>query len=179
MFLLLRNGRPFSKCYFKLWGLAQDKLSKLLADFFTDNCKGSDQDIVERGKQLFYSMCLQEEECVAMEKATRTQRDSYIWYQQQYGRLTASSFHSVLIMKKQTGSKVADRLLKNKDLSHISAVKRGIDKKDTARQAYTVEILSSHQDFCCTYQSWSGYQFAVSTSRGFTRWLCKLQLLWG
>ena len=49
-------------------GLAQDKLPKSLADFFTDNCKGSDQDIVEKGKQLFYSMCLQEEECVAVEK---------------------------------------------------------------------------------------------------------------
>ena len=49
-------------------GLAQDKLPKSLADFFTENCKGSDQDIVEKGKQLFYSMCLQEEECVAVEK---------------------------------------------------------------------------------------------------------------
>ena len=79
---------------------------KLLTDFFTDNCKGSDQDIVERGKQLFYSMCLQEEECVAMEKATRTQRDSYIWYQQWYGRLTASSFHSVLTMKNKLGQRL-------------------------------------------------------------------------
>ena len=131
-------------------GLVQEKLPKLLADFFTDNCKGSDQDIVEKGKQLFYSMCLQEEECMAVKKATRSQRDSDIRYQQWYGRLTASLFHSVLTMKKQTGPKVADRLLKNEDLSHIPAVKWGINKEDTARQAYTEEMMSSHQDFSCT-----------------------------
>ena len=77
-------------------------------------------------------------------------RDSDIWYQQWYGRLTASSFHSILTMKKQTESKVADRLLKNEDLSYIPAVKWGIDKEDIARQTYTKEILSSHQDFHCT-----------------------------
>ena len=117
-------------------GLAQDKLSKSMANFFTENCKGSDQDIVEKGMQLFYSMCLQEEECVAVEKATQVQRDSNIWYQQWYGRSTASSFHNFLTMKKQTGSKVADRLLKNEDL--ILAEKWGIDKEDTARQEYIV-----------------------------------------
>ena len=94
-------------------GPAQDKLPKSLADFFTDNCKGSDQDIVEKRKQLFYSMCLQEEECVAVEKLLEDKRYSNVWYQQWYGRLTVSSFHSVLTMKIQTGSKVADRLIKN------------------------------------------------------------------
>ena len=43
---------------------------KSLTEFFKENCKGSDQDVVEKGKQLFYSLHLQEEECVAVEKAT-------------------------------------------------------------------------------------------------------------
>ena len=60
-------------------GVVQEKLPKPLADFFTENCKGNDQ---EKGKQLFYLMHLQEKECMAVEKATRTQRESDIWYQQ-------------------------------------------------------------------------------------------------
>ena len=70
-------------------------------------------------------------------------------------------------MKKRTQSKVADKVLKNEYLNHIPAVNWGIDEKDTDRQQYTMEMLSVHQ-------SWADYQFAVSTSSGFTRWLCKL-----
>ena len=53
-------------------------------------------------------------------------------------------------MKKQTAANVADRLLKNKDLSHIPAVKWGIIKEDTARQAYIEEMMLLHQGFSCT-----------------------------
>ena len=87
---------------------------------------------------------------MAVEKATRAQRESDTWHQQRYGRLTSSSFHSILTMKKQTASNVADRLLKNKDLSCIPAVKWGIMKEDTARQAYMEEMMLSHQGFSCT-----------------------------
>ena len=53
-------------------------------------------------------------------------------------------------MKKQTDPKVvADRLLKQEDLSHIPAVKWGLSKENDARQAYIKE-MSCHQDFSCT-----------------------------
>ena len=49
-------------------------------------------------------------------------------------------------MKKQTGPKVVDRLLKNEDLSHIPAVKWGISKEDAARQAHIKEMVSSQSE---------------------------------
>ena len=62
----------------------------------------------------------------------------------------ALSFYSILTMKKQTDPKVViDRLIRIEDLSHIPAIKWGIDKKDVARQAYIKE-MSSHQNFTCT-----------------------------
>ena len=125
-------------------------LPKSLSEFFIENCKQSDQNILEKAKQIFYSLHLQEEQCVAVEKATRSQRKSVIWHQQRHGRLTASSFHSVISMKKQTDPQVvAGRLIKHEDLSYIPAVKWGLSKEDDARQAYVKE-MSYHQDFSCT-----------------------------
>ena len=79
-------------------------------------------------------------------------------------------------MKKQSGSKVADRLLKNEDLSHIPAVKLGINKEDTARQQYTMEMLSVHQDFCCTKAGLiinSLYPHLGASSDGFVSCSCE------
>ena len=45
-------------------------LPKSLPEFLTENCKQSDQNILEKAKQIFYSLYLQEEQCVAVEKAT-------------------------------------------------------------------------------------------------------------
>ena len=124
-------------------------LPKSLPDFITDNYKQCDQNILGKAKHLFNSLHLQEEECAAVEQATRSQRENDIWYQQRQGRLTASSFHNILTMKKQTNPKVLiDRLLRIEDLSHIPSIKWGIDKEDVARQAYIKE-MSSHQNFTC------------------------------
>lgn len=69
------------------------------------------------------------------------QRDCDIWYKQRKGRLTASSFHNILTAKNP--EKVATKLMENTDLSHVSAIKWGIDHEDDARQEHISEASQS------------------------------------
>ena len=54
------------------------------------------------------------------------QRDCTEWFQQREGQLTASSFHSILNMRRQIDpTTVAKRFLNKKDISHIPAIRWG------------------------------------------------------
>jgi len=63
-------------------------------------------------EQLFYSVTQSEDDCVRIECLTRDQRNSEEWHQQRKGRLTASDFHNVYAMQKQTNpTMVAKRVV--------------------------------------------------------------------
>ena len=65
-------------------------------------------------EQLFYSLTLSEDDCVRIECLTRDQRNSEEWHQQRKGRLTASDFHKVYAMQKQTNPTMAAKRLLSK-----------------------------------------------------------------
>ena len=100
--------------------------------------------------ETFISIGVSLTECDAIETATQSQRDSEVWEAQRRGRITASSFHDVYALRDTTSTKsLCKRLLMPKSLSHIAAVKWGIDNEDKARQQYTKEMSGSHESFCC------------------------------
>ena len=109
-----------------------------------------EKDVHTTAEQLFYSLNFSSEECSGIEHATRHQRNSDEWYRQQQGRLTASDFHRVFSMRKQTDpTSVAECLLSKPDISHLPAVQWAINNEDAARQDYIKE-MSSHTNFVCT-----------------------------
>jgi len=64
--------------------------------------------------------------------------------------LTASSFHSILTLRKQTNPEnLAQRILSAQDISHTPAVQWGINNENTARQEY-IGKMSSHESLVCT-----------------------------
>lgn len=85
-----------------------------------------------------------------IEKVTRSQRESERWFKYREGRLTASLFHSILTLWKQTNPEnLLQRILSAKDISRIPAIQWGIANESTARQEY-IGKMSSHQSLTCT-----------------------------
>ena len=124
-----------------------DVLPLPLPEYFK-KCTITDEE--RTAKQAFYSLCLSEEDCSRIEYVTQDQRNSDEWYRQRQGRLTASNFHTVLSMQKQTNPiTIAERLLSKCDVSHLPAVRGGINHEDVARQEYIKE-MQSHISFKCT-----------------------------
>jgi len=75
-----------------------------LQDYYKEVFDGGTDtlDTLSTAEQLFYSLVLTEDSCSRIEFHTRDQRNSDEWYQQRQGRLTASDFHKVYAMQKQT-----------------------------------------------------------------------------
>lgn len=108
------------------------------------------EDLLRKAIEVFRSLRFSDSECKAIEASTRLQRNSEEWGIQRRGRITASSFHDVYILKDSTSPRsLCIQLLKHKDLSHIPAIKWGIDKEDEARRQYTEEMSACHQNFYC------------------------------
>ena len=64
-----------------------------LMEYILEKCTNiTNENIQEIAKELFYSLSITQEQRNAIEQATRSQRDCDMWYKQQIGRLTASSF---------------------------------------------------------------------------------------
>ena len=106
-----------------------ESLPQSLMEYISEKCTNvTNENIQETAKELFYSLSFTQEQCNAIEQATHRQRDCNNWYNQRKGRLTASSFHNVMTAKNP--EKVATKLMENNDLSHIPAIKWGIDHED-------------------------------------------------
>ena len=129
-----------------------DSLPVSLMEYFSQHCMNiTNEDVIEKAEQLFYQLNLTQEQCDAIKLTTRRQRESDTWYNLRQGRLTASSFHSVLNMKSKTDpTTFLQRVLMKEDLSHIPAINWGIKNEETARQEYTREMSQLHDDFKCT-----------------------------
>ena len=86
-----------------------------------------DQSLKDMVREVFLSIKISQGDIERVERCTRSQRESSIWYEQRYGRLTASSFHDVLVRRKTTNpdSLTKTLLSQPQDLSLIPAVKWG------------------------------------------------------
>ena len=98
--------------------------------------------LLKLSKKVFLSLSLTDEQAKAIELATRSQRQSSDWYSQRQGRNTASLFHDVYTFKeKNCPDSLLKRLLLTMDISHIPAIKRGIEKEDIARREYIAKSV--------------------------------------
>ena len=123
----------------------------LLELFDPKHKKLSKEMLLQLSKEVFVSLSVTDEQAMAIELATRTQRLSSDWYSQRQGRITASLFHDVFTFKeKNSPDSLLKRLLCNVDISHIPAIKWGVEKEDTARREYIAKMSSLHQGFRCT-----------------------------
>ena len=140
------NRPPLEELTISSQDFQLEMLPQSLLEYILEKCTDvTNENVQEKAKELFYSLSATQEQCNAIEQTTRKQRDCDIWYKQQQGRLTVSSFHSILSM--QYPDKVACKLLEKTDLSHVPANKWGIDHEDDARQEYVAEMSQTHQDF--------------------------------
>ena len=123
-----------------------------LTKLFSEEYQGlSGQTLLEKAKVVFQGLTILKHESVLIEKATRNQKESTEWYKQKEGCLTALSFHEVLVRRKQSEpAALVRKLLIQKDLSSIPAIRWGIDSEDLSRQEYVKEMTASHQEYQCT-----------------------------
>lgn len=87
---------------------------------------------------------------IDLEKKTRDQAISKLWYEHRRGRITASKFHEVCNRRLSTSP---DRLIKSimgyieQDLSNVKAVAWGVDNEERARNEYKKCMSSHHTNF--------------------------------
>lgn len=76
-------------------------------------------------------------QCWEIEKATRSQSSSELWFKERHLRLTASNFGNIIKRKKADVSKLTDRLSTTcNSLSHLKAIRFGKENEDVAAQLY-------------------------------------------
>ncbi|XP_033729776.1 uncharacterized protein LOC117318968 [Pecten maximus] len=106
----------------------------------------------EESKKTLFEYVVTEAQCHNLEKATRNQAVSPLWYQHRMGRITASKAHDVLVRKDTTSP---DNLVKRimgystYDLSKKDSVRWGIENEDECRLLYTKHSAHQHIEFHC------------------------------
>ena len=115
-----------------------------LMQFFKKKLSSTaENDLSSISKHLYFTLTLTDQECSMIEKLTKNQRESKRWFEYREGRLTASSFHSIYTLRKQTNPEnLVHRILSAKDISHIPAVQWGINNENTAIQEYIQKMSS-------------------------------------
>ncbi|XP_068705086.1 uncharacterized protein [Montipora foliosa] len=84
------------------------------------------------------------QQCWEIEKETRPQSSSELWFKQRKLRLTASNFGNIIKRKKADVSKLVNRLSTTCDsLSHLKAIRFGKENEDVASQLY-MQYQNSH-----------------------------------
>ena len=131
--------------------VASVSIPKALTELYNENYRLlNKEDLLRKAVEVFRSISFSDSECKAIEGSTHLQRNCEEWNIQRRGRITASSFHDVYVLKDGTSPEsLCIRLLRPRDLSHITAIKWGINNEDKARQQYTEEMPTCHQNFCC------------------------------
>ena len=135
------SGAP---CMFKVLPLP-------LAELYSEEYrKMSSQSLSEKAKEIFRSLSYSQEQCDEIEKRTQLQRACPDWHKQRQGRLTASNFHDVLVKRKQSNcTSLLKKILSQKDISHIPAIRWGIEHEEDGRSEYINQMRISHQQFEC------------------------------
>ena len=78
-------------------------IPKALTELYDENYQLlNKEDLLRKAVEVFRSISFSESECKAIEASTRLQRNSEEWIIQRRGRITASSFHDVYVLKDGT-----------------------------------------------------------------------------
>eukprot|EP00794_Sanderia_malayensis_P001645 gene1645-1828_t len=96
-----------------------------------------------------------------LEKQTRSQSISNLWYRHREGRITASKVHDVVHMLPSTNpTKLVSRIMgySNCDLSKVPSVKYGMDNESSARDWYASEMRTLHPNFSCRESGFNVYK---------------------
>ena len=113
----------------------------------------SDHQLKKEAERVFYGMKISDGEAVAIEKATVAQHSSVQWRDQRNGCITASLFHDVYVRKESTDPEcLIKRIMgyEHNDLSHVPAIKWGVQNECVARQQYTDLMSAQHEGFACS-----------------------------
>ena len=138
----------------------------------------SDHQLKKEAERVFYSMEISDREAAAVEKATVAQHSSVQWRDQQSGCLTALLFHDIYVRK---GSTDPEHLIKQimgykqSDLSHVPAIKWGLQKEQVIRQQYTDLMSTQHEGFACSLTGlWvsSSYPYLGVSPDSFATCIC-------
>ena len=105
-----------------------------------------------KSEKLFCAMTISDSEVSAVKEATVDQSDCAAWKEQRKGRLTASLLHEVFVQKPTTHSMPLLKKVmgyEQSDLSHIPAIRWGIQNESTAREKCASLMSSEHGNFTC------------------------------
>jgi len=112
----------------------------------------NEQELYKEAEKLFCAMTISDSEFSAVKEATVDQSDCAAWKEQRKRRLTASLFHEVFVRKPTTDSMLLLKKVmgyEQSDLSHIPAIRWGIQNESTAREKYASLMSSEHGNFTC------------------------------
>ena len=112
----------------------------------------ANDELEKEAEKLFCSLSISEKEAEALVNATIMQQASAQWREQRNGRLTGSIFHDIYVCKKSTGLEpLIKRVMgyEQSDLSHVPAIKWGVENESVARQLYTNVMSTKHDNFAC------------------------------
>lgn len=107
--------------------VASVSIPKALTELYNENYRLlNKEDLLKKAVEVFRSITI-----FAIEASTHLQRNCEEWNIQRRGRSTASSFHNVYVLKDDTSPELlCIRLLRPRDLSHITVIKWGMINED-------------------------------------------------
>ncbi|XP_065919203.1 uncharacterized protein [Dysidea avara] len=111
-----------------------------------------DEELLKEAERLFCEMSISNIEADAIRDATVAQHDCVAWTQHQNGRLTASLFHDVFVRKPTTNPELLVKKImgyEQNDLSHIPAIRWGVQNESVARVQYASIMSAEHNNFTC------------------------------
>ena len=111
-------------------------LTALHKDLYYNMANG---ELEKEAEKLFCGLSNSELEAEALVNATIMQQASAPWREQRNGRLTGSIFRDIYVCKKSTGPEsLIKRVMgyEQSDLSHVPAIKWGVENESVARQLY-------------------------------------------
>ena len=112
----------------------------------------ANDELEKEAEKLFCDLSISEQEAEALVDAIIMQQASAQWREQRNGRLTDSIFHDIYVRKRSTGPEsLIKRVMgyEKSDLSHIPAIKWGVENECVARQLYTNVMSTKHDNFAC------------------------------
>ena len=136
----------------------------------------SSTSVSKRAIEIFRSLSLSQKDCNNIERSTQLQRESEDWHKQRQGRLTASIFHDVLVKKNGTSCEsLVKKCVVKTDISHIPAIKWGIDHENEGRIEYIHQLEHVHQQFvvsCAGLIIHPSFPHLGASPDGFTECAC-------
>ena len=120
--------------------------------FNEENLMLNPQELKDKCSETMTRLNYTKEQIENLEKKTRNQTISSLWYEHRKGRITASKAHRILVKKDSTPP---NNLLCSImgysaiDISGKEQIKWGIDNEDRAREKYVEFKKGKHENFSC------------------------------